>query len=94
MYNLVFRILERPPRTEAVMLDGPMWGLTPDQDSRLVFRVLLTLLRLPGAFLLDIWWDGHTKELVPRSLELEELANSGLHLLPVVLVIKHYIDSC
>ena len=72
------------------MLDGPMWGLTPDQDSRLVFRVLLTLLRLPGAFLLDIWWDGHTKELVPRSLELEELANSGLHLLPVVLVIKHY----
>ena len=68
------------------MLDGPMWGLTPEQDSKAVYRVLLTLLRLPGAFLLDIWWDSHTTEIIPRSIQLEDLANSGWHLLPLIVV--------
>ena len=68
------------------MLDGPMWGLTPEQDSKAVYRVLLTLLRLPGAFLLDIWWDSHTTEIIPRSIQLEDLANSGWHLLPLIMV--------
>ena len=68
------------------MLYGPMWGLTPEQDSKAVYRVLLTLLRLPGAFLLDIWWDSHTTEIIPRSIQLEDLANSGWHLLPLIMV--------
>lgn len=91
MVQIGFAYFTEVRRTDhgIIMLDGPMWGLTPDQDSKIVFRVLLTLLRLPGAFLLDIWWDGHTAEIIPRSLQLEDLANSGWHLLPLVLVWKY-----
>ena len=72
------------------MLDGPMWGLTEDQDSQIHLKILLCILRVPGVFFLDIFWHEHLHKifLFPKSLELNDLADYGWDLVPLVLVMK------
>ena len=69
------------------MLDGPMWGLDPDQDKEVVFKVILCILRVPGIFFLDFWLENSSKMPVPASLEMEDLADVGANYLPLILVI-------
>ena len=71
-------------------MDGPMWGLSYEENEKLHMKTLLCILRVPGLFLIDIWWTDHLKSSIPASLEVEDIADSGIHLILFVLV-KYWI---
>jgi len=48
---------------------------------------LLTVLRLPGIALLDIWWMDHSASSIPLSLQMADIAESGFNLLLLVLAL-------
>ena len=52
---------------------------------------LLTVLRLPGIALLDIWWMDHSASSIPISLQLADIAESGFNLLLLVMVSIHVL---
>ena len=73
-------------------MDGPMWGLSYEENEKFYMKTLLTVLRIPGIFLVDIWWTDHLKSSIPESIELQDIADSGLHLILFVLVnISHFL---
>ena len=63
-----------------------MWGLSLEENDKLHMRALLCILRIPGLFLIDAWWTDHLKSSIPASLDVQDLADSGLHLILLVLV--------
>ena len=63
-----------------------MWGLSPDQDKEVIFKVILCVLRVPGVFFLDFWLENSSKIPFPASLDLEDLADVGMDFLPLILV--------
>ena len=67
-------------------MDGPMWGLSYEENEKLYMRTLLCVLRIPGLFLMDIWWTDHVNSSIPVSLDLQDVADSGIHLILFVLV--------
>lgn len=69
-----------------MVLDGPMYGLTANQD-KLLYKTLLCIMRIPGLFLLDIWWLNNAYSVIPASLEHSALAESGYNLIPLLLAI-------
>ena len=68
-------------------MDGPMWGLSYEENEKLYMRTLLCVLRIPGLFLMDIWWTDHVNSSIPVSLDLQDVADSGIHLILFALVI-------
>ena len=69
------------------MLDGPLWGLSSSQDQELPYlKILLVILRVPGVFLIDVWWSNDLEHVVPKSLDVESIADSGLNLIPLIVV--------
>jgi len=62
-----------------------MWGLSFEENDQLYMKGLLCVLRIPGLFLLDMWWTDHLKSSIPVSLDLQDLADSGLNLILVVM---------
>ena len=69
------------------MLDGPMWGLTSEQDKVYLYKSLLCIMRIPGLFLLDIWWLNNAANVIPSSLEHTAVAESGYNMIPLLLAI-------
>ena len=67
-------------------MDGPMWGLSYEENENLYMRTLLCVLRIPGLFLMDIWWTDHVNSSIPVSLDLQDVADSGIHLILFALV--------
>ena len=72
--------------TESSRMDGPMWGLSYEENETFHMKTLLTILRIPGMFLIDLWWGEHLKSSIPVSLNLQDIADSGIHLIIFVLV--------
>jgi hypothetical protein len=64
-----------------------LWGLNREEGWYMV--TLLTVLRLPGIALLDIWWMDHSASSIPLSLQMADIAESGFNLLLLVLVSIH-----
>ena len=64
-----------------------MWGLSYEENEKLYMRTLLCVLRIPGLFLMDIWWTDHVNSSIPVSLDLQDVADSGIHLILFALVI-------
>ena len=67
-------------------MDGPMWGLSYEENEKFYMKTLLAVLRIPGIFLVDTWWTDHLKSSIPESIELQDIADSGLHVILFVLV--------
>ena len=69
-------------------MDGPMWGLSFEENEKFYMKTLLTILRIPGIFLFDIWWTtkDHQKSSNPIVLGLEDAADTGLHFLIFIMV--------
>ena len=67
-------------------MDGPMWGLSIEENETFYMKTLLTILRIPGMFLIDIWWSENLNSSIPVSLDLQDIADSGIHLILFVLV--------
>ena len=67
-------------------MDGPMWGLSFEENEKFYMKTLLTILRIPGMFLIDIWWSENLNSSIPVSLDLQDIADSGIHLILFVLV--------
>ena len=67
-------------------MDGPMWGLSFEENETFYMKTLLTILRIPGMFLIDIWWSENLNSSIPVSLDLQDIADSGIHLILFVLV--------
>ena len=63
-----------------------MWGLSFEENEKFYMKTLLTILRIPGMFLLDIWWSDNEKSFIFLALGLKDTSDSGLHLLLFVLV--------
>ena len=66
-----------------------VWGL--EKEDTWFMATLLCVLRLPGIALLDIWWMDHSASSVPVSLQLSDVADSGINLLLLVLVSKCHL---
>ena len=66
-----------------------VWGLNREDTWYMV--TLLCVLRLPGIALLDIWWMDHSATSIPLSLELADIADSGVNLLLLVMVSTHHV---
>jgi len=62
-----------------------VWGL--EKEETWFMATLLCVLRLPGIALLDIWWMDHSASSVPVSLQLSDVADSGINLLLLVLAL-------
>ena len=79
-------------------MDGPMWGLSIEENEKFHLKTLLTILRIPGVFLLDIWWTDASKDSVDdqstSSLSLEDVSmgnlnfDSGLLLLIIFVLVN------
>jgi len=55
-----------------------LWGVSPEES--LLVQGLLCILRVPGFFLLDIWWVERSGSTFPSSLEAEELFDTAIDL--------------
>ena len=66
--------------TEPSRMDGPMWGLSFEENQTFYMQTLLTILRIPGIFLMDIWWSGQLES------SIADIADFGIHLILFVLV--------
>jgi len=62
-----------------------VWGLHKEDTWYMV--TLLCVLRLPGIAILDIWWMDHSASSIPSSLQLSDVADSGINLLLLVLAL-------
>jgi len=62
-----------------------VWGLQREDTWYMV--TLLCVLRLPGIAILDIWWMDHSASSIPSSLQLSDVADSGINLLLLVLAL-------
>jgi len=62
-----------------------LWGLHREDNWYMV--TLLCVLRLPGIAILDIWWMDHSASSIPSSLQISDVADSGINLLLLVLAL-------
>jgi len=62
-----------------------VWGL--DREDTWCMVSLLCILRIPGIALLDIWWMDHSASSIPVSLQLSDIADSGINLLILILAL-------
>jgi len=50
-------------------------------------KLFLVILRVPGILLVDIWWQDELNTFIPKAFDVEEIADSGLNFLPVILAV-------
>ena len=67
------------------MLAGPLWGLSHSQDRHGHFKILLCIMRIPGLFLMDIWWQSYSSQVIPLSLDHRAIAESGYNMIPFLV---------
>jgi len=62
-----------------------LWGVAEGEGA--VLPALLCVLRVPGLALLDLWWTERAPDSLPESLDVEDVAESGIGLLVLLLAL-------
>jgi len=60
-----------------------VWGL--EEGEGVLLSSLLVILRVPGLALFDVWWMERSQDMIPRSLELDDLVETGITLTLLLL---------